>query len=175
LAIRCHAPLVIAPVRKMVSAAFPELAYGVVDADGETLIDPSVAESLGVSLGEREAERIRVRREIRLKLTGYGESDPGSLFAGRPVLLVDDGTATGLTMAGAVRYARRHGATKVVVATPCIHPLAVARLQQEADRLVALVTDPHFVAVGNYYDDFSPVSDEQVLAILREARSLPTP
>jgi putative phosphoribosyl transferase len=88
---------------------------------------------------------------------------------GATVVLVDDGLATGLTMGAAVADARRLGAREVVVAVPCSSQAAARRFRAEADRFVSLVVDPDFSAVGAYYTDFSPVSDEEVLAMLAEA------
>jgi putative phosphoribosyl transferase len=174
IADRLHAPLALVPVRKMTSVLVPDLAFGAVDADGEAIVDPQVVKGLQVSPGEREAERIRVRGELRHALTRYEVFDPGIAFAGRVVVLVDDGCRTGLTMAAAILYARRHGAAEVIAATACAHPSALARLEPRADRVVSLVTDPGFVAVARYFREFAPVDDAEVAANLRgPAESLP--
>ena len=85
---------------------------------------------------------------------------------GAAVVLVDDGLATGLTMQAAVAYARRHGAREVTVAVPCSAAEAATRFRREADRFVCLIVDPDFYAVGAYYEDFSPVTDDKVVAML---------
>jgi putative phosphoribosyl transferase len=85
---------------------------------------------------------------------------------------VDDGLATGLTMRVALAYARRHGARDVTVAVPCASAPAAREFEGAADRFVALVVDPEFQAVGQYYLDFSPVPDDQVRTMLARAATL---
>jgi dienelactone hydrolase len=92
----------------------------------------------------------------------------------RTVVLVDDGLATGLTMRAAVAYARRHGARGIIVAVPCAAPEANAYFERVADRVVSLIVDPGFMAVGAYYVDFSPVTDEAVVSMLARAQKPPT-
>jgi predicted phosphoribosyltransferase len=88
---------------------------------------------------------------------------------GSSVVLVDDGLATGLTMQAAVAYARRHGVTDLTVAVPCAAAPAAERFRRDADRFVSLTVDENFVAVGQYYVDFSPVGDDEVVAMLERA------
>jgi len=83
--------------------------------------------------------------------------------------LVDDGLATGLTMRVALAYARRHGPRDVTVAVPCASAQAARQFERAADRFVSLVVDAEFQAVGQYYLDFSPVTDDEVLAMLARA------
>jgi putative phosphoribosyl transferase len=83
---------------------------------------------------------------------------------------VDDGLATGLTMRAALDYARRHGAREVTVAVPCAATQAAAEFSRAADHFVCLTVDEDFMAVGQYYRDFAPVSDDEVIAMLARAR-----
>lgn len=83
---------------------------------------------------------------------------------GVAVVLVDDGLATGLTMRAALEYARRHGVREIIVAVPCASDSAAREFERAADRFVSLTVDPDFMAVGQYYMDFSPVSDDEVIA-----------
>lgn len=168
LADRLRAPLAIVPVGKLTSVVAPGLAFGAVDVDGEAILDPRIVASVGVSAGEREAERVRVRGSLRHAMTRYGIDAPALAFAGSTVVLVDDGAATGLTLAASVRYVRRHGATEVVVALPCAHSLAIARLEPRTDRLVGLWTDPDFVTVASCYRDYPDVTEAEVMLVLRE-------
>ena len=85
------------------------------------------------------------------------------------VLLVDDGLATGATAEAAVLSARQQSARRIIVAAPVASTNAVERLRRVADDVLALVVDPDFAAVGQYYDEFSQTSDEEVLALLRDA------
>jgi len=90
------------------------------------------------------------------------------ILDGKVVLLVDDGLATGATAEAAVVSAKRQKARRIVVATPVASPNAVDRLTPVADDVVALLVDPDFSAVGQYYVEFDETTDEEVLALLRE-------
>ncbi|MFN7143227.1 MAG: phosphoribosyltransferase family protein, partial [Myxococcota bacterium] len=92
---------------------------------------------------------------------------------GRIVILVDDGVATGATMLAAIRAARAAGAAEVVVAAPVAAPDAALRLRQEADAAVFLHTPRGFLAVGQYYEDFRQVEDDEVRALLRARGAVP--
>lgn len=90
-------------------------------------------------------------------------------LAGKNVLLVDDGLATGATMDAAVRAARKREAIRIAVAVPVASVAAARRLEQLADGLIALVVAEDFMAVGQYYDTFAQVGDAEVVALLRTA------
>ncbi len=150
-------------VHKVGSPHQPELAIGAVDEHGHVVLD-ALARELGVpaaaaqAIAEREAEGLRARRAA----LGVPPADP----AGRVVIIVDDGIATGATVMAAIRTVRRGQPHRVVVATPVAPPDTMHRLEREADDVVSLLVPDDFHAVGQYYDDFSPVSDEEVAAAL---------
>jgi len=89
--------------------------------------------------------------------------------AGKSVLLADDGLATGSTMEAAALSLRKRNAGHVVVAVPVASVSAVRRLEKAADQIEAIEVDPEFDAVGRYYDDFAQTSDEEVMALLKDA------
>jgi putative phosphoribosyl transferase len=169
---RLRVPLTVVYARKLTSALAPELAVGALDEDGEATVDSRTVALLGLSQDEVERATSRVAAEIRRRMALYGVPPLSHYLPGATVVLVDDGLATGLTMRAAVANARRHGAREIVVAVPCASGEAAARFRVEADRFVSLVVDRDFHAVGAYYEDFSPVSDEEVLAMLAEAQKL---
>lgn len=175
LAERLRLPLAVAYARKLTVQAAPELAFGALDEDGEALVDAGAVALLGLSAPDVEAAKARVAGEIERRMALYQAPTLASFLPGAAVLLVDDGLATGLTMRAAVRYARRHGAREVIVAVPCAAAGAVERVADEADRVVALVVDAAFPAVGAYYVDFSAVSDREVLALLDRMRGAAPP
>lgn len=148
----------------------PELAIGAVDERGH-VIASDTAGSLGVSratmeaLGKVEVERLRQRR----RLYGGAPAD----VRGRAVILVDDGIATGATMLAAVNAARADGAKEIVVAAPVAAQDAATRLRRVADAVVILQTPRQFMAVGQFYDDFRQVEDDEVRALLAARRSVP--
>ncbi len=168
---RFHLPLTVVYARKLTAPVAPEFAFGAIDEDGRTIIDARSAAMLGLSAEDVERAKERVSREIRRRMTTYGVPALGHYLPDTAVLLVDDGLATGLTMRAALEYARRHGAREIIIAVPCASEAAAREFERSADRFVSLVVDPDFGAVGAYYDDFSPVSDDEVIAMLATART----
>jgi predicted phosphoribosyltransferase len=166
---RSGAPLAVVYARKLTSPLEPELAFGALDEDGQVITDPRIVGVLQLGPDDVERARARVAAEIQRRMTLYQAPSLAHFLPGRDVILVDDGLATGLTMRAGIAYARRHGAGKITVAVPCASAAAAARFRREADRLVSLIVDEMFVAVGAYYRDFSPVSDDAVVAMLRGA------
>ena len=152
-------------VRKIGAPEQPELAIGSVDEAGNVYLSDYVSE-LGVSEEylKRETERqlaiLRRRRAIytpnRLPI------DP----AGRIAIVVDNGIATGATMIAALRAVRAKKPRNLIGAVAVAPPETVARLEQEVDDLVCLKVPPDFYAVGQFFEDFSQVTDEEVVAIL---------
>jgi putative phosphoribosyl transferase len=169
---RFRVPLAVVYARKLTSPLAPELAFGALDEDGEMVTDEEIVREVGLDAAGIAAARARVAREIERRLRLYPAPPLAAFLPGRDVVLVDDGLATGLTMLAAVRYARRHRAGSITVAVPCASSAAAERFAREADRVVSLIVDPHFGAVGAYYVDFSPVSDDEVVAMLRQAAAL---
>jgi predicted phosphoribosyltransferase/dienelactone hydrolase len=167
---RFHVPLTVVYARKLTAPIAPEFAFGAIDEDGHTIVDaPSVA-SLELSPADVEQAKQRVSKEIRRRMATYGVPALGHYLPDAAVVLVDDGLATGLTMRAALEYARRHGAREIIVAVPCASTSAAREFERMADRFVSLLVDPDFMAVGQYYRDFAPVSDDQVIAMLTAAR-----
>jgi putative phosphoribosyl transferase len=171
------APLVALHARKLCLPLTPEVAFGAVDEDGHTVLDYRAIVTLG--LGESEVEEIRagVSREVVWRIACYPGPRLADCVSGRTVIIVDDGLATGLTMQAAIAYARRQGALAIVAAVPCASDRAVyevgSLLCRSEDRLVCLVVDPEFRAVSDYYRDFGPLADVDVVQLLaREAPAL---
>lgn len=163
---RLRLPLTVVYARKLTAPIAPELAFGALDEDGEVLMDADIVAQLELRPEDIEAAKTRVGAEIRRRMALYKVPPLEHYLPGSGVVLIDDGLATGLTMLAALAYARRHGARDVTVAVPCAAGEAARRFRREADRFLSLIVDESFVAVGNYYRDFSPVSDQQVLAML---------
>lgn len=151
-------------VHKIGAPQQPELAIGAVDEHGRVVLD-DLAGELGVTgavvetLAAREVAGLRARRAA---LGGRPPADP----AGRVVILVDDGIATGSTVRAAIRAIRAAHPARVVVATGVAPPSTVDTLAAAADEVVCLIAPWDFQAVGQYFRDFSPVSEEDVAAAL---------
>ncbi len=169
---RFRVPLTVVHARKLTARLAPELAFGALDEDGEMITEQSTVEALGLDPRDIDEARERTAAEIRRRMALYGVPPLAHYLPGSTVVLVDDGLATGLTMRAALAYARRHGAVRIVVAVPCASAQAAVRFRRAADELVALVVDEDFVAVGQYYEEFSPVSDDEVVRMLARAAEL---
>jgi predicted phosphoribosyltransferase len=163
---RFHLPLTVVYARKLTAPVAPEFAFGAIDEDGHTIVHAQSAAMLGLAPADIEQAKDRVAKEIRRRMATYGVPALGHYLPGAAVVLVDDGLATGLTMQSAVEYARRHGAREIIVAVPCASASAARDFERTADRFLSLVVDPGFMAVGQYYADFSPVSDDEVIKML---------
>jgi predicted phosphoribosyltransferase len=159
-------PMDVILLRKLPYPPQPELAIGAVAEDGSILInqefrnaveqqpdllDPIVREQMGV-----------IRNRAKL----YRPHRHAHEVKGKTVILVDDGIATGATMRVAIRAVQAAGASKVVVAVPIAAPSSIRELQAEADEVICLEAPEDFYAVGQAYENFEQVSDEEVCAIL---------
>jgi len=155
--------------RKIGSPFNPELAIGAVAPDGTQLIDDCLVERLGVSKDylSREAERERLEAQRRLGL--YRGDRPFPRATGREAILVDDGVATGTTALLALRLLKRQDPERLILAVPVGPPETIERLAREADDVVCLLQPAFFQAVGEFYLDFSPVGDKEVISLLHAA------
>lgn len=164
------APLDVVVVRKLGVPWQPELAMGAI-AGSTRVLEPRVMREFGISDEQLEAviakETQEMERRQKLYRSGLAALDP----AGRTVVLVDDGLATGSTMVAAARHIRSARPKKLIVAVPVGSSQACSRLRKEADECVCLALPEPFFAVGEWYTDFRQVSDAQVQAILRRGAS----
>lgn len=148
------APLDVLVVRKVGHPEQPEYALGAVTADGTVLLRHRVP---GVERAAADAAAM----ERRLR-----DGRPAPQVAGRDVVLVDDGLATGATMVAAARAMRRAGCGRLVVAVPVGPADTVRALRGEADEVVCALVPRDLVAVGRWYDDFHQVTDDEVRALI---------
>lgn len=169
VAVALGAPLALVYARKLSSPSWPELAFGALDEDGISTIDPDTVETLGLDPTAIESATARTWDEIRMRMALYRAPRVSDFLPGRGVVLIDDGLATGLTVLAAIRHARRHGATHVTVAVPCASTEAADVIRGAADRLVSLVVDPGFRGVSQYYLNFEQVTDDEVVGLLARA------
>lgn len=162
-------PLDVVITRKVGAPGQPELAVGAVSEDGAIFIDEEIAAILGVSKTYVEQKAEEEKKEIQRRAQIYRRGRPMSPLRGRTVVLVDDGLATGLTMKAAVHMARHQGAGKIIVAVPVAPPETVEKLKKIADDVVVLETPTQFFAIGQFYDKFEQLEDQEVLNILTKA------
>lgn len=157
--------------RKVGAPGNPELAIGAVAGEGRVILNEDLVADLNVSrdyLDERvreETEEIRRRRRLYL-----GDRAPVNI-SGRTVLIVDDGLATGYTALAAISVVRLENPAKTILAVPVGPKRTVFELSQEVDELICLSTPEPFFAVGQFYANFSEVTDVQVTAKLKEVRA----
>ena len=164
-----HAPMDLITVRKLGAPQNPEYAVGAVAEDGSAVLDTDVARRLGLSRGQINDVVQRELRELDRRIELYRDGwEPMDVHC-RTVIIVDDGLATGLSDLAAVRALRRRGAARVIVAAPVASRYAVDLLREEADEVICVSVPDDFRGVGAWYEDFSPVSDEQVLRLMVRA------
>jgi putative phosphoribosyl transferase len=163
---RLGAPLEIFGVRKLAHPDMPEVAIGAIAEDGTRIVDPESARLLGLRNGDLDRITERETAELRRRVDLYRGGRAAPEVDGRTVVIVDDGVATGLTDAAAVRALRRRGAARIVLAVPVCAGPAVDFLHDEADTLLTLRIPIRFRGVGDSYLDFRQVSDEEVIDAL---------
>jgi predicted phosphoribosyltransferase/dienelactone hydrolase len=147
--------------RKLGAPWNPELAIGATTAIGVTYVNSAVAAEVGADDAYIEAETQRQVQEAQRREELF-DSSRRPKVEGRTVIVVDDGIATGATAIAAVRSLKAEGAKRVILAIPVGPPQTVRQLRDEADEVVCLDEEPGFWAVGQFYVDFNPVSDEEV-------------
>jgi len=147
----------------------PEFAIGAATADGTVLVEPWARGEPGVDDAylRVEADEQIARARAREELLRRGRPPAGP--AGRAVVVVDDGIATGATVRAAIQAVRAQGAGRVIVATPVAARESAERLRREADEVIVLATPDPFFAVGLWYQRFDAVEDREIAAILAAA------
>jgi putative phosphoribosyl transferase len=160
------APLDVIVVRKLGVPYQPELAMGAIGEDGARVLNDQVLAVAGVRAKDLAEVERRERIELERRARAYRGDRPPINLVGKTAIVVDDGIATGSTVAAACQIARQRGAARVVVATPVAPPSSIHRLAAVADDVIALLTPEDFFAIGEWYLDFSPTSDDEVRQLL---------
>jgi putative phosphoribosyl transferase len=164
-----HAPLDVLVVRKIGMPANPEVAIGAIAPGGVIEREPGFDGLTRISPLHFEALAHSEKRELDRRERAYrGARGPLDLAA-RAVVLVDDGLATGATMIAAIRAARQAGAQRVIAAAPVASDEAAARVGAEADETLFLRIPAYLTSIGEWYDDFRQIEDDEVCALLERA------
>jgi putative phosphoribosyl transferase len=160
------APLDVVVVRKVPAPGQPELALGAVTWEGVRAENLDVRQAAGLPEAVFEQLVAAQSREVERRTHAYRGARPLPDVRGRPIVLVDDGVATGATVRAAVAWLRRHGAGRVALAVPVVGADVARELRGWVDELVSVITPDDLIAVGLYYQDFAPVPDAEVVRLL---------
>jgi predicted phosphoribosyltransferase len=161
--------------RKLRVLLQPELAAGAVSEDGEVHLNPGVAEAFGLSADYLEDERRHQVAEIARRQQLFRAVRPKAPVAGRSVIVTDDGIATGSTMIAALQALRAQDPLEIIVAVPVAPPDRLVEVRRWCDEVFCPLTPPDFYAVGQFYQDFTQVTDDEVVALLGEFTPEPRP
>jgi putative phosphoribosyl transferase len=167
---RIAAPLDVLVVRKLGVPGHPELAMGAIASGGIRYVDERLIKVLGVPRAALDAVEARERLELERRERAFRAGRPPLDVVGKQVILVDDGLATGATMAAAVEAIHTRDPARVVVAVPVAPPETCEMLGERADEMICLVTPGRMYSVGAWYEDFEQTTDAEVRELLDAAR-----
>lgn len=164
-----HCPLDIFLVRKLGLPEYDELAMGAIASGGIRFLNRHVVDRMGIPDDVIDAVAARESKELERRERLYRNGRPAPEVKGRTVIIIDDGIATGSTMRAAVEALRKLDAARIVVATPTAAQSTVKEMSAEVDEIVAVLAPAEFSAVGEWYQDFSQTTDEEVCGLLEQA------
>lgn len=163
-------PLDILLVRKIGCPGNPELAAGAVSETGALAVNEDVLRTYGISREYFDQETARQQEEIRRRMELYRKGENLPSLAGKTVILVDDGVATGATLKAAIATLRQERLDRLIAALPVAPPETAREIEKMVDEWICLETPAWFAAVGAFYRDFTQVSDAEVAELLRRDR-----
>ena len=146
---------------------------GAIASGGARVLNESVLGTLQLADDVIEAVTTRELAELERRERAFRNGRPLATLAGRTIILVDDGIATGSTMKVAIEAVRQLGAHRIVVAVPTAAPETVREMRPEVDELVTVMAPADFRGVGQWYEDFSQTTDEEVRFLLERATRFP--
>lgn len=165
-----EAPLDVLVVRKIGAPFQEEYGIGAIAGDDPPLFDKRALDRLGLSEASLAEVIERERKELRRREERYRQGRPAPRLRGRTVILVDDGLATGSTARAALRAVRRQAPERLILAVPVCAPRGADSMREEADEVVCLYRPSSFMAVGEWYEDFAQLTDDDVLQALHGGR-----
>lgn len=166
-------PLDVFVVRKLGVPHQRELAMGALASGGAVVIDEALIDRLKIPSVDVDRTILAERKELARREAAYRGGRAELDLDRRTVVIVDDGLATGSTMRAAVAAIRERRPKRLVIAVPVAAPDTLRALEREADAVVCLMAPPGFMAVGEWYDDFTETTDHDVRELLARARSRP--
>ncbi|AIE84095.1 phosphoribosyltransferase [Fimbriimonas ginsengisoli] len=155
--------------RKVGAPNFPEVGIGAVGPEGGRFFDIRSVRALG--LLDRDLDRLAESEEaeVRRRLAAYRLGRPAPILTDRYVIVVDDGLATGVTAVAACEYVRRQSPKKLILAAPVCSQQAAELLASHVDEVVCLHSPEDFRSVGEWYENFTQTTDQEVMLLLSEA------
>ena len=165
---KLNAPLDVFVVRKLGLPDHPELAMGAIATGGVRVINRDVVDGLQIPELVIDAVAAQEQEELARRQHAYRDDLPAPRVRGKTVILVDDGIATGSTMIAAVAALRQLGAGRIVVAAPVIARSTFYQIHNAADEVAAVIAPQEFYGVGQWYEDFSQTTDDEVRQLLAE-------
>jgi predicted phosphoribosyltransferase len=166
-----HAPLDVFVVRKLGTPGHRELAMGAIATGGVRVLNEDVVQGLDIPMDLIESVTLEEHQELRRRELAYRGSYSEPNVAGKTVILVDDGVATGATMRAAIYALKAQKPARLIVAVPTIAGSTHSQLRDEVDEFIALMTPEPFYGVGAWYEDFAQTSDDEVTELIARARA----
>lgn len=161
-------PLEVLIVRKIGAPFYSELAVGAICEEEEPIWNQAILYQLGLATNDLSrivtAEREKIKNQIKI----FRKSQKLSSISKKTVIIVDDGLATGATMSAAVKFLKKKGAAKIVIAVPVAAKRSSAKLRNKVDEVVALEEREDLISVGQWYKDFTQVTDQEVVELLEK-------
>ena len=163
------APLDVFVARKLGLPGYPELAMGAIASDGVAVLDEALVQRLRI--GEEAIRKVITQEagELKRREAAYRDGRPPPDLAGKTVILVDDGLATGATMRAAALAVKMHNPERLVVAVPVAAAQTCDEFREDVDEIICAVTPEPFYAVGMWYENFDQTTDEEVRELLARA------
>ena len=165
---RLNLPLDLIITKKIRAPYNPELAIGSVDPTGNINVNQNIIAGLNISSDYLQAAAETTTAQIKEQLEQYRKSSHYPSLEQTIAIIVDDGIATGQTVIAAIGFLRSLDAKRIIVATPVIAPSTLSELNKLADEVRYVLCEEHFFAVGQFYQDFAQVNDEQVMEIMAD-------
>ena len=172
---KLNVPLDVFVVRKLGVPGHPELAMGAIATGGVRVFNGDVVNLLRIPDEVINAVTAEEFRELQRRERSYRDDLPPPEVEGKTVIIVDDGIATGSTMFAAIAALRQSNASRIIVATPTIALTTYDYLRKHADEVVAVIVPEEFHGVGQWYEDFSQTTDEEVHQLLGETNHRAAP
>lgn len=163
-----HAPLDVVISRKIGTPGNPEVAIGAVTPDGEVVFNQRLMKAYKFTPQDLDKEISIAIQELGSRLKRYSMGKRSLDWKDRTVILVDDGIATGFTLAATIEYVRKQQPAGIILAVPVAPAVVAKEMQTKVDQLICLITAEEFYAVGQFYENFDQTEDAEALSLLQQ-------